>query len=259
MSGDALTGAEWYRNVRTGPVGTGGPRIRTVLSVAVIPARAGSRGLPGKHLRLLGGVPLIVYTIRAALGARRVDRVVVSTNDRAIAEVARAAGAEVPFERPDRLAEDTTPTYPVIRHAVDWLEARGATVAIVVTLQATSPLRGAAEIDATVALLDEPAVRSAVTVTPIGLPASVVGTLTDGRFHVLAAGLADVRRQAAPGAVRLTGAVYVTRRDLLAEGRLVDDAPAALLIEGPSAIDIDDADDLALARRAIRASQGARA
>jgi CMP-N-acetylneuraminic acid synthetase len=230
--------------------------MRAVLSVAIIPARAGSRGLPGKHLRLLGGVPLIVHTIRAALDAHRIDRVVVSTDDKAIARVARAAGADVPFERPADLAGDTTPTLPVIQHAVAWLEAHGKPIAIVVTLQATSPLRGAAEIDATVALLDAGSVRSAVTVTPIGLPATVVGTLVDGRFQVLQMGLRDVRRQAAPGAVRLTGGVYVTRRDLLAEGRLVDDAPAALLVEGPSAIDIDDAEDLALARRALKAARG---
>lgn len=225
-----------------------------MLSVAVIPARAGSRGLPGKHLRSLGGIPVIVHTIRAALAATRIDRVIVSTNDEAIAAVARRAGAEVPFLRPDELAGDTTPTYPVIRHAVDWLEARGAAIGTVVTLQATSPLRDAVEIDATVALLDDPAVRSAVTVARLGVPATVVGTVRDGRFRALepAAG-GDARRQAAAPAVRLTGAVYATRRDLLDEGRLVDDVPAALLVEGPSSIDIDDAADLAEARRAIRA------
>jgi CMP-N,N'-diacetyllegionaminic acid synthase len=229
-----------------------------MLSVAVIPARAGSRGLPGKHLRLLGGVPLIVHTIRAGLAAGRIDRVIVSTNDAGVARVARLAGAEVPFERPAELAGDTIPTFPVIRHAVEWLEANGSPIGLIVTLQATSPLRGSAEIDATVALLDDPGIRSAVTVTPIGLPSSVVGTIVHGRFHVLAAGLGDVRRQAAPVAVRLTGAVYVTRRDLLEEGRLVDDAPAAYLVEGASTIDIDDAADLALARRAVRIVRGGR-
>lgn len=228
-----------------------------MLSVAVIPARAGSRGLPGKHLRSLGGIPVIVHTIRAALGASRIDRVLVSTNDEAIAAVARRAGAEVPFLRPDELAGDTTPTLPVIRHAVAWLEAHGATIGTVVTLQATSPLRDAAEIDATVALLDDPAVRSAVTVARVGLPATVIGALRDGRFRALdGPSSGDARRQAAAPAVRLTGAVYATRRDLLDEGRLVDDAPAALLVEGPSAIDIDDAADLAEARRALRRRPG---
>jgi CMP-N-acetylneuraminic acid synthetase len=230
-----------------------------MLSVAVIPARSGSRGLPGKHLRSLDGIPLIVHTIRAALAASRIDRVIVSTNDATIAAVARRAGAEVPFVRPDELATDATPTFPVIRHAVEWLEANGAAIGTVVTLQATSPLRDAAEIDATVALLDGPGVRSAVTVTPIGLPTTIVGMVRKGRFHVLADPTAgDARRQLAAPAVRLTGAVYATRRDLIAEGRLVDDAPAALLVEGPSAIDIDDAADLAAARRAVRDTKAAR-
>jgi len=226
-----------------------------MLSVAVIPARAGSRGLPGKHLRLLGGIPMIVHTIRAALAAERIDRVIVSTNDAGIARVAREAGAEVPFRRPEELAADATPTLPVVRHAIEWLEEHGATIGVVVTLQATSPLRGPAEIDAAIALLDDPRVRSAVTVAPLGLPTSILGTLRDGRFRALAPA-ADPRRQAAPAAVRLTGAVYVTRRELLGEGRLVDEAPAALLVEGPSAIDVDDATDLAAARRHLRVSRG---
>lgn len=225
-----------------------------MLTVAVIPARAGSRGLPGKHLRLLGGEPLIVHTIRAALQAKRVDRVIVSTNDPAVARVARRAGAEVPFRRPDSLAGDETPTLPVIRHAVEWLESTGAEVDIVVTLQATSPLRDATEIDATVALLDDSAVRSAVTVTPIGLPSSQVGVASLGRFVALLPPMSDPRRQAAPPAVRLTGGVYVTRRDLLHEGRLLDERPAIFMVSGGSAIDVDDAADLAAARRAVRSS-----
>ena len=222
-------------------------------TVAIIPARARSRGLPGKHLRLLGGVPLIAHTIRAALGARRIDRVVVSTNDPEVARIARRYGADVPFMRPDDLGGDLVPTVPVIRHALDWLEQHGQAVNIVVTLQATSPLRGPDEIDAVVALLDDPSVRSAVSVTPIELPATVVGWVADGRFRTMLPREGDVRRQAAPPAVRLTGGVYATRRDLLLEGRLLDDAPAALIVHGPSAIDIDDAADLAAARRAIRA------
>lgn len=225
-----------------------------MLTVGIIPARAGSRGLPNKHLRLLGGEPLIVHTIRAALGATRLDRVLVSTNDRAVAAVARRAGASVPFLRPHQLAADDTPTLPVIRHAVDWLEARGEQVGIAVTLQPTSPLRDAAEIDRVVSLLDQEGVDSAVSVTSLELPATAIGALVDGRFHV-AVQAADARRQAAPPAVRLTGGVYATRRRLLDEGRLLDDRPAAMLVEGPTTIDVDEAGDLSEARRAWRASQ----
>ncbi len=222
-----------------------------MLTLAVIPARGGSRGLPGKHLRRLGGDPLIAHTIRAALEARRIDRAVVSTDDEEIARVARALGAEVPFLRPPELARDGTPTLPVIDHAVRQLEAVGETISIVVTLQPTSPLRTAAQIDEAVSLLESSGARSAVAVAALGLPASILGAVVDGRFRAMPMGGLDLRRQAAPPGVRVTGAIYVTRRGLLAEGRLLDDAPAALLTEGPSAIDVDDLAGLRAARRAL--------
>jgi CMP-N,N'-diacetyllegionaminic acid synthase len=225
--------------------------------LGVIPARAGSIGLPEKHLRLLGGRPLVQHTIEAAWGSRRLDRVILSTNDPRIARAARAVGVEVPFQRPDELAGERAPTVAVIQHAVAWAEEAGSTVDIVVTLQPTSPLRTSAQIDDAIALLDEPDVRSAVTVATLGEPISVVGSLRDGRFLRCASGAGDQRRQAAAPAVRLTGGVYVTRRDLLAEGMLIDAAPAALLVEDETAIDIDTIEDLRRARRARR-SQRAR-
>lgn len=223
-----------------------------VLTVAVIPARAGSQGLPGKHVRLLGGDPVIAHSIRAAAASRRIDRVLVSTNDPAVARIAVRIGAEVPFLRPQHLSEPDTPTVHVIQHAIAWLEQSGALVGLVVTLQATSPLRTAHDIDSTIALLEDPAVRSAATVAHLDRPISVVGSLEGGRYLPARGRQAEARRQSAPPAVRLTGGVYVTRRDLLAEGRLLDDRPAAFLVERASAIDIDTADDLAEARRAIR-------
>jgi CMP-N,N'-diacetyllegionaminic acid synthase len=220
--------------------------------LAVIPARGGSRGLPGKHMRRINGEPMITYTIRAAIASRRIDRVVVSTDDPAIAGAARDAGAEVPYLRPEELAADETPTFPVIDHAVRAIESDGEAVSVVVTLQPTSPLRTAEQIDAAVALLDPPRVRSVVSVTALDLPASVVGGLVGGRYRSIPMPPGtDARRQGSPGAVRLTGAIYVTTRGLLAEGRLIDDAPAALLTDASSAIDVDDAQDLRAARRAV--------
>lgn len=226
-------------------------------TLAVIPARAGSRRLPGKHLKQIGGVPMIVHTIRAALDAASIDRVVVSTNDAAVARTARRAGAEVPFRRPESLSADDTPTQPVIAHAVHWAEEAGFQVDLVVTLQATSPLRTADQIDAAVALVGG-SVRSAVSVAELGMAGSVVGTVADGRFTPATATEA-VPSSRAPisAAARLTGGVYVTRRDLLAEGRLVDDQPAALTVDPVTAIDVDSPADLAAARRAWR-SRGRR-
>ena len=222
-------------------------------TVAVIPARGGSRGIPRKNLRLLGGVPLLVHTIRAAQAAELIDRVLVSTDDEAIARVSRNAGADVPFMRPAHLAGDDATTFAVIRHAVDWVEqSTGRRVDVVVTLQPTSPLRAAGVIDDAVRLVQDGTYRAAVTVAEIPFAAPTVGILSDGRFRASVT-LTDPRRQVAPSAVRLTGAVYVTSRDLLDEGRLTDGAPAAVLTNGAAAIDIDTAADLAAARRAMRA------
>lgn len=223
-----------------------------MVTVAVIPARGGSRGLRQKNLRALGGEPMIAHTIRAAMNAEGIDRVVVSTEDQAIADVSRRCGAEVPFRRPAELALDSTPTEPVIEHAIRFLEAAGEIVDVVVTLQPTSPLRPASEIEKALGLLASLRARSVVSVTPIGFPASTIGLVVGGRFQVprSPAG-ADRRRQASPPAMRLTGAIYVTLRSLLSEGRLLDDEPAALVTSGPSTIDIDDLDDLRAARRAL--------
>jgi CMP-N-acetylneuraminic acid synthetase len=246
--GDVLTGGIMAAPLPTGEVRL--PRMLPMSTLAVIPARAGSKGLPGKHLRLIGGEPMIVHTIRAAIDARRVDRVIVSTNDDGVAYAARRAGAEVPFRRPDELAGDEAPTEPVIQHAVAWAEDDGMEVDVVVTLQPTSPLRNAGQIDAALRLLEEATVRSVVSVAELGMPSAVIGALRNGRF--VTAGERDGRRQSSPAAARLTGGIYVTRRDLLAEGRLTEDEPAALVVDGVSAIDVDTAEDLADARRAFR-------
>lgn len=109
--------------------------------IAFIPARGGSKGLPGKNTRLLAGKPLIAWSVEQALESGRVDCVHVSTDDPRIAEIARAHGADVPYLRPPKLAQDTTPTEPVMAYALDWYERAGRTFDAVVLLQPTSPLR----------------------------------------------------------------------------------------------------------------------
>ena len=222
-------------------------------TVAVIPARRGSKGLPRKHLRRLGGIPLVSYTISAALEAVRVDRVIVSTDDPEVAAIATKLGAQAPFLRPAHLAQDDTPTYPVIQHAVDFLEGEGVRIDLVVTLQPTSPLRGPDQIDATIALLDSPAVQSATTIASTGIPVNVVGISHKGRFVPFAPEYSQ-GRQRTPDVYRLTGGVYVSRRSLLGSGRLLDDRPAGLIVDATRAIDIDSLEDLTRARRALRAA-----
>ena len=116
--------------------------------IAVIPARGGSKRLPGKNLRPLAGKPLIAWSIEAALASNCIDRVIVSTEDDDIAEAARRYGADVPFKRPLKLAGDEVMTPPVIRHAVEAMSADlPSSIEFVLTLQATSPLRTGEDID----------------------------------------------------------------------------------------------------------------
>lgn len=115
--------------------------------VGLIPARGGSRGVPRKHLRPLGGVPVITWTIRAALDSKKLSRVVVSTEDLEIAEVSRSAGAEVPFLRPADLAGHKALLPDVIRHAERELEKESGPIDMLVLLFPTCPFRTGAHID----------------------------------------------------------------------------------------------------------------
>lgn len=118
---------------------------RSVLGLVV--ARGGSKGLPGKNLRMLCGKPLIGWTVDAARAARFLDAVVVSTDDEGIAAAAAAHGAEVPFMRPAHLATDEASSIDVVLHALDWLASHGRDFDLVVLLEPTSPLRDANDIE----------------------------------------------------------------------------------------------------------------
>ncbi|MCQ6262011.1 pseudaminic acid cytidylyltransferase [Alcanivorax sp. MM125-6] len=109
------------------------------MSVAIIPARGGSKRIPGKNIKPFQGRPMIAWSIRAALESGCFQRVIVSTDDEGIAKVAREWGAETPFMRPPELADDHTGTLPVIAHALQWLAGRGETVETACCLYATAP------------------------------------------------------------------------------------------------------------------------
>lgn len=122
--------------------------------LAFIPARGGSKSIPRKNIKLLGGVPLVAYSIAAGLKAKRVDRVIVSTDDDEIAEISRRWGAEVPFMRPAKFARDDTPDLPVFQHGLKWLaEHENYVPDIVVQLRPTSPFRPLGCVDRAVGIL----------------------------------------------------------------------------------------------------------
>lgn len=134
-------------------------------ALALIPARGGSKGIPGKNLQEVGGLSLVARSVQAALASRRVERVVVSTDDDAIAEEAQTHGAEV-VRRPAAIASDSSSSELALLHAVETLEQQGALPQQLVFLQCTSPFTTGSQIDQILTALEDPAINCAFAVAP---------------------------------------------------------------------------------------------
>lgn len=223
--------------------------------LGIIPARGGSKGVPRKNIRPLAGRPLIAYSIAAGLAARRLDRVVVSTDDPEIAEISRGLGADVKM-RPAALAADDTPTRDVLQHVVEELAAEGYRPDAVVTLQPTSPLRTAAHIDEAAALFEADAqadsLVSCIEVPHVFHPRSVMRRNESGYLTPFLDADQPTRRQdKEPVFARNGAAVYITRtnrlRDYVFGGKLL-----AFMMDAEFSIDIDTMDDFDAAERVLR-------
>jgi len=184
--------------------------------LAIVPARKGSKGLPGKNGRLLLGRPLLSWSVAAARGSSFVDRVIVSTDDSVFATIAREAGAEVPFMRPTHLSEDRTPSADVVLHALDTLAGLGDSFGYVVLLEPTSPLTEGVDVDAALTHLHCSRERADAIVgivrTEADHPSFAVAMAIDGTISPVAGGgFANLpRRQDLPAAYRLEGSIYVS-------------------------------------------------
>ena len=220
----------------------------------VIPARGGSKGLPGKNLRVLGKLSLIGHAVASSRESSRLTRFIVSTDSPELADEARRHGAEVPFQRPAELASDQAGMVPVLQHAVRWLESTGARPDLVVTLQPTSPFRTGDDIDRTVARVIDTGADSAQTLTEAGYHPFFMKTLDGDRTVALFAdGHKYVRRQDAPAVYQPSGAVYVTRRDVLMnEGRVLGVDNRAIVQGFEAAVNIDTEWDFLLAELILR-------
>ena len=215
--------------------------------LAVIPARGGSKGIPQKNIRPVGGRPLLAYTADAVRASRRVTRAIVSTDDVAVAAVARELGLEVPFMRPDELSLDVTPMLPVLQHAVREMEARGSAADAVVLLQPTSPLRRADHIDAALDVLDSSGADSVVSVVEVPHqfnPVSVM-RLENDRLVPFLDGPPVLRRQDKPRVFARNGpAVLAVRTAVLLRGSLYGDDLRPLMMAPEDSLDVDTPGDL---------------
>ncbi len=190
--------------------------------LAVIPARGGSKGLPGKNIRPMWGLPLIAHSIRAAAMTPEVTRCVVTTDSAEIAEVVRAHGGEAPFLRPAELAADDTPMAPVVRHALEWVESdEGGSYDAVLLLDPTSPSRVPSQLaEAVRRLATTPALDGVISVSEPTFNPVWVGVRPDGSrdgalSRYFEAGTGVTRRQDVGRFLRINGNFYLWRADFV--------------------------------------------
>lgn len=228
--------------------------------LAIVPARGGSKSIPGKNIREFAGYPLIAYSIAAGLQAECVQRTIVSTDDEGIAGIAGSFDAEVPFLRPAELAGDNTPDFPVIEHALEWLaEQENYQPDIVVQLRPTSPVRPPDCVDRAVNdLLSDEEADSVRGVVPSGQNPYKMWTINAaGRLSALMTGEYvepyNMPRQDLPQTFWQTGHIDAIRvKTIRSKGSLTGEIIKPLLLDPRYAVDIDTERDWENAERLIQ-------
>lgn len=215
--------------------------------LGVITARGESKTVPKKNIKLLGGKPLIAWTIEVAKKSKLISHLIVSTDDKEIAQIAQTYGVDVPFLRPKELAGDEVGHLPVMQHAIGFMEKKlGFKFDYAVILQPTSPFRTPEDIDQTLKLLERTGADSAVTMVEVATKEHPVKMKRMAGERVLpfcreAKEPEGSRKQDFPKAFKRSSAVYAQRRDLLIkEKRLYGDYVVGLVVPRERSIDIDD-------------------
>lgn len=211
------------------------------MRIITICARGGSQGVPGKNIRPLCGKPLIAWTIEQAFASGVADRVFVSTDDEAIAGVARSFGAEVPWLRPAHLATSTAGKLPVIQHLVAWVEGSVGPVSRVIDLDPTSPLRDLEDIRACDGMLDEGADLVITGYESDKNPYfNMVERKPDGNWGRVCTPAAEVLgRQGAPRVYAMNASIYAWRRASLGDSLWTAGRIALHAMPRERSVDID--------------------
>lgn len=218
--------------------------------LALIPARGGSKRLPGKNIRLMGGKPLIVWSIEVAKGIPEVCDILVSTDDRDIADIAQAAGALVPWLRPAELSTDTASGTDVALHALDWYEKDKGRVDGLLLLQPTSPFRSLETVLRGIDLFKANEFRSVIGVSPPGShPMWCFRIEGNSMQPFVEGGGLHLRSQDLPPAYVVNGAFYLIKpNDLKRDRTFFNEAMVPLIIDHPvESIDIDNEYDWLIA------------
>ena len=217
--------------------------------LGLIPARGGSKGVPRKNIKILGGRPLLYYTAKPALESKLLNKVIISTEDQEIADIARTLGIEVPFLRPQELALDTTPTLPALIHALEFMKNElNEEYDYLCLLQPTNPLRDVETIDACIAKIIEEDLDSVFTTLEVPTevnPHWVYFEKENQTLELSTGGYEPIpRRQSLPRAYYREGSVYVTKTSVILEqNSLYGNKVGGYLLNQPCPINIDTMED----------------
>lgn len=227
--------------------------------LCVIPARIGSKGVPRKNLRDLNGKPLVYYAINAAKNCPLIDHVVVSTESEEVAAVAKSFGVEIPFLRPDELAQDSTPLFPVLLHALHYFDALGWRADIVISFQPTSPFTRSEDLEKGIKKMLDTDCDSVASVCRIEQyhPFRALKLVDDKTFPLTEYTTEKfVNRQDRPSAYAHNGAFYIRKRELLerwdGSNFALGEDTRAVVMDSIHSINIDSILDLKLAELILR-------
>lgn len=223
--------------------------------IALICARGGSKGLPGKNIKLLNGIPLIGWSINIAKQIKRVSRVIISTDSQDIASIAKEYGAEIPFIRPKELALDTTPEWLVWRHAINYLENQKSNeIDNLIVLPATSPLRSVEDVNNCIDEFEKGEADSIITVSDADRSPYYNMVINDnnGFSSVVINNNDIIRRQDSPKVYDMTTVAYIVNFMFVKNSNNIFDGKVrSVMIPKERAIDIDSMLDFKIAEYLI--------
>ncbi len=228
--------------------------------LGLIPARGGSKGIPGKNKKLLGGKPLLQYTIEAGLQSTKLDTLIFSSEDEALMSLARDVGVSVPFTRPQALAEDQSGSLGVVQHALQYMQAQGEMYDAVCLLQVTNPFRSSQMIDEAITAFAKADTDSLVSVLKVPHefnPHWVFEASEDGKLNI-ATGEKEIikRRQDLPDAYIRDGAIYITKSEVLLDQNSLYGSSISYIESDPQwHVNIDTMDDWKKAEELVKKFQ----
>ncbi|GAA0078692.1 acylneuraminate cytidylyltransferase family protein [Clostridium sp. CTA-5] len=225
--------------------------------LAIIPARGGSKGISEKNIKLLNDKPLIAYSIEQCKKSKYIDKVIVSTDSKKIAEISKKYGADIPFIRPSYLAQDTTPGIKPIIHAINWFKDNGDEFEYVICAQCTSPFRKYEQIDEAIERLINEDADSIVSICESEISPYWMKELHQGKIKdFLTGNIFYSRRQDVPKIYSLNGAIYIAKKDILLKNEnWYTENTLGYVMDKYSSLDIDDILDFKFAEYLIKENE----